>query len=104
MTTLHDPLPAPEAPRPGPGSARPGAGTGSNHTHTGKRPAPSGYLTTSQVAEVFHVSPKTVSRWAKLGKLPCARTIGGHRRYPEDDIRWLAAGLEHPLGTLPPSP
>jgi excisionase family DNA binding protein len=35
------------------------------------------------------VSPKTVSRWAKEGKLPFMRTLGGHRRYPEAHIREL---------------
>jgi excisionase family DNA binding protein len=34
-----------------------------------------------------------VSRWAKEGKLPFLRTLGGHRRYPEAAIRELAAGL-----------
>jgi len=44
------------------------------------------YLRTSQVADIFHCSPKTVSRWAKEGKLPFIRTLGGHRRYPEAEI------------------
>ena len=39
------------------------------------------------------VSPKTVSRWAKEGKLPFLKTLGGHRRYPEAEIRDLAEGL-----------
>ena len=52
-----------------------------------------GYLRTYEVAEILHVSPKTVTRWAKDGKLPYSRTLGGHRRYPGDEIRALAAGL-----------
>jgi excisionase family DNA binding protein len=36
---------------------------------------------------------QTVSRWAKEGKLPFLRTLGGHRRYPEAEIRDLAEGL-----------
>jgi excisionase family DNA binding protein len=44
--------------------------------------APS-YLLAGEVADILHVSPKTVSRWAKEGKLPFMRTLGGHRRYPE---------------------
>ena len=40
-----------------------------------------------------HVSPKTVSRWAKEGKLPFLKTLGGHRRYPEAEIRELAEEL-----------
>jgi excisionase family DNA binding protein len=51
------------------------------------------YLHTAEVAELLHVSPKTVSRWAKEGKLPFLKTLGGHRRYPEAEIRDLAEGL-----------
>jgi excisionase family DNA binding protein len=51
------------------------------------------YLRTAQVAEILYVSPKTVSRWAKEGKLPFLNTLGGHRRYPEAEIRDLAEGL-----------
>jgi excisionase family DNA binding protein len=51
------------------------------------------YLHTAQVADLLHVSPKTVSRWAKEGKLPFLKTLGGHRRYPEAEIRHLAEGL-----------
>jgi excisionase family DNA binding protein len=42
------------------------------------------------VADILHVSPKAVSRWAKEGKLPFLRTLGGHRRYPASEIRQLA--------------
>ena len=57
------------------------------------------YLRTSEVAELLHVSPKTVSRWAKEGKLPFLKTLGGHRRYPEAEIRPLANELrESPSG------
>ncbi len=45
-----------------------------------------GYLTAQEVAGIFHVGPKTVARWAKQGKLPFMRTLGGHRRYPADRI------------------
>jgi excisionase family DNA binding protein len=38
-------------------------------------------------ADLLSVSPKTVSRWAKDGKLPFMKTLGGHRRYPEAEIR-----------------
>jgi excisionase family DNA binding protein len=49
------------------------------------------YLRTGEVAEILHVSPKIVSRWAKEGKLPSVTTPGGRRRYPEAKIRELAA-------------
>ena len=59
------------------------------------RPAPSvaSFLRSAQVAAILQVSPKTIARWAQLGLLPCQRTLGGHRRYPEPAIRELAASL-----------
>ena len=55
---------------------------------------PPSYLRTAEVAALLHVSPKTVARWAKEGKLPFMRTLGGHRRYPEAKIRdsWINSG------------
>ena len=38
-------------------------------------------LTPAEVAALFRVDPKTVTRWAKAGKLTSIRTLGGHRRY-----------------------
>jgi excisionase family DNA binding protein len=55
--------------------------------------AATGYLRTAEVAALLQVSPKTVSRWAKDGKLPFLRTLGGHRRYPEDKVRELVGQL-----------
>jgi excisionase family DNA binding protein len=52
-----------------------------------------GYLRAAEVAEILHVSPKTVARWAKEGRLPFMRTLGGHRRYPGAEIRELAEKL-----------
>lgn len=46
-------------------------------------------LTPSEVAALFRVNPKTVTRWAKAGKLTPIRTLGGHRRYPVTEIRDL---------------
>ena len=51
------------------------------------------YLRAAEGADILHVSPKTVSRWAKEGKLTFLKTLGGHRRYPEAEIRQLAKGL-----------
>jgi excisionase family DNA binding protein len=51
------------------------------------------FLHTSQVADILHVSPKTIARWAKDGRLPYQRTLGGHHRSPEQAIRQLAASL-----------
>lgn len=52
-----------------------------------------GYMKTAEVADMLHVSPKTVTRWAKDGKLPHSRTLGGHRRFPAEAIRRLAEQL-----------
>jgi excisionase family DNA binding protein len=52
------------------------------------------YLRTTEVAAILQVSPKTVSRWAKEGKLPFLKTLGGHRRYPAAEIRQLAHDLQ----------
>jgi excisionase family DNA binding protein len=57
------------------------------------------YLHTAEVADLLHVSPKTVSRWAKEGRLPFLKTLGGHRRYPEAEIRDLAEGLREEAAT-----
>lgn len=43
------------------------------------------------VARLFHVSPKTVARWSNEGKLPHTVTLGGHRRFPLQAVRELAA-------------
>ena len=54
------------------------------------------YLRTAQVAELLQVSPRTVSRWAQEGMLPYFRTLGGHRRYPDPEIRALLETLSEP--------
>jgi excisionase family DNA binding protein len=60
------------------------------------------YLRTAEVADLLYVSPKTVSRWAKEGKLPFMKTLGGHRRYPEAKIRELVDELqEQPTAERP---
>jgi len=53
-------------------------------------------LTPSEVAQMFRVDPKTVTRWAKAGKLSTIRTLGGHRRYKEAEVRALLAGTPAP--------
>lgn len=51
------------------------------------------FLQTAEVASLLHVSPKTVNRWSKEGKLPFIRTLGGHRRFPENQIREIADAM-----------
>lgn len=49
-------------------------------------------LTPAEVAALFRVDPKTVGRWEKEGRIGCVRTIGGHRRYRESEVRALLEG------------
>lgn len=44
-------------------------------------------LTPSEVAAMFRVNPKTVTRWARSGKISAIRTLGGHRRFRASEIR-----------------
>ena len=53
---------------------------------------PATLLTPAEVAALFRVDPKTVTRWAKAGKLTSIRTLGGHRRYHESEVRALLGG------------
>jgi excisionase family DNA binding protein len=46
-------------------------------------------LTPAEVAAMFRVDPKTVTRWAQAGKLTAIRTLGGHRRYRESEVSAL---------------
>jgi excisionase family DNA binding protein len=55
----------------------------------------SSLLTPAEVAAAFKVDPKTVTRWAKAGKLNSIRTLGGHRRYLEAEV---LSKLENSLG------
>ena len=51
------------------------------------------YLRAAEAAAYLSVSPKTVSRWAKEGKVPHIVTLGGHRRFPRQEIERLARRL-----------
>jgi excisionase family DNA binding protein len=64
-----------------------------HHQSPRRAPSASTFLRSAEVAAILQVSPKTVARWAQQGLLPCQRTLGGHRRYPEPTIRELAASL-----------
>ncbi|MEY2827508.1 MAG: hypothetical protein RLZZ183_627 [Actinomycetota bacterium] len=50
-------------------------------------------LTPAEVAALFRVDPKTVTRWAKAGKLTSIRTLGGHRRYRESEVKVLLKSI-----------
>jgi excisionase family DNA binding protein len=53
-------------------------------------------LTPAEVASLFRVDPKTVTRWAKAGKLTSIRTLGGHRRYKESEVKSLLTSISKP--------
>ena len=56
-------------------------------------------LTPAEVAGLFRVDTKTVTRWANSGKLTPLRTLGGHRRYQESEVRNLLGGLDSAIAT-----
>ncbi|MGH3333324.1 MAG: BldC family transcriptional regulator [Nocardioidaceae bacterium] len=59
-------------------------------------------LTPGEVAAMFRVDPKTVTRWAQAGKVSSIRTLGGHRRFLESEVRALMAGMgPEQGGTVP---
>jgi excisionase family DNA binding protein len=64
-----------------------------------RAPSVATFLRSAEVAAILQVSPKTVARWAKQGRLPYQRTLGGHRRYPEPVIRELIASLTQEVRT-----
>jgi len=51
-------------------------------------------LTPAEVAALFKVDPTTVTRWANEGRLSFIRTLGGHRRYREAEVRALMASSD----------
>ncbi len=51
-------------------------------------------LTPGEVAALFRVDPKTVTRWAAAGRIGSIRTPGGHRRFRESEVRALLEGDE----------
>ena len=48
-------------------------------------------LTPGEVAVMFRVNPKTVTRWARAGRISYIKTLGGHRRFKASEIRRLLA-------------
>ena len=44
-------------------------------------------LTPAEVAAMFRVNAKTVTRWARSGRLSAIKTMGGHRRYRLSEVR-----------------
>lgn len=51
------------------------------------------FLTRSQVSRLLGVSPNTVTRWAREGRLPCQVTLGGHHRFERAVVEQLRRDL-----------
>ena len=56
--------------------------------------SPDALLTPAEVAALFRVNPKTVTRWARAGKITAIRTLGGHRRFRASEIRRCLEQME----------
>ena len=70
--------------------ARPAGGmAGSDRDDHKALPDADRLLTPAEVAAMFRVDPKTVTRWARDGRLTAVRTLGGHRRYLESEVLGL---------------
>jgi excisionase family DNA binding protein len=61
-------------------------------------------LTPGEVASLFRVDPKTVTRWAAAGRISSIRTPGGHRRFRESEVRALLRGEIGADLTVPAAP
>ncbi len=60
------------------------------------------FLSRKDVSQIFEVSPHTVTRWAKAGKLPCVLSPTGRRRYLRIDVmRLLEGAVEGVAGSIP---
>lgn len=54
------------------------------------------YLLPGEVAQLFRVDPKTITRWAKAGRIPHIRTLGSHTRYRYGTMKELLSGGKDP--------
>ncbi|WP_281424403.1 BldC family transcriptional regulator [Pseudonocardia nigra] len=61
-------------------------------------------LTPGEVASLFRVDPKTVTRWASAGRIGSIRTPGGHRRFRESEVRTMLAELTSEATVAPTRP
>lgn len=69
------------------------------------------WLTINEACSMLGVDQTTLRRWSDAGRIPVFRTVGGHRRYAESDVR---AMIDHgrqsnrrgpsPAPTRPPAP
>ena len=64
----------------------PGTNHHSSAEDTDPMPDNDELLTPAEVAELFRVNPRTVTRWARSGQMAAIRTLGGHRRFRKSEI------------------
>lgn len=57
-------------------------------------PSGENLMTPAEVAAMFRVSPKTVARWSRAGRLTATRTLGGHRRFRADEVKALRSEVD----------
>jgi excisionase family DNA binding protein len=55
------------------------------------------YLSTEQVASLIKVTETTIKRWSDEGKIPCHKTLGGHRKFLMKEIIRFAEEHSYPL-------
>ena len=67
----------------------------------GREPGPERLLTPAEVAQLFRVDPKTVTRWAAAGRIGSIRTPGGHRRFYDSEVRALLVGAHEGAALIP---
>jgi excisionase family DNA binding protein len=63
--------------------------------------APDDLMTRSEVAQVLGVSPTTVTRWAREGRLACRVTLGGHHRFERHLVEEIRARMQHDVASPP---
>lgn len=61
-----------------------------------ENPAADHLMTPQEVAHLFRVDPKTVTRWAAQGRLPGIKTLGGHRRFWASKVHALLTDSQEP--------
>jgi excisionase family DNA binding protein len=66
--------------------------------HMAEQPQADALLTPAEVAALFRVNPKTVTRWARAGKITAIRTLGGHRRFRASEIKRCLEQMENEQG------
>ena len=64
-----------------------------NSEATTAEPVGTPFLTRSEVSRMLGVSPNTVTRWAREGRLPCQVTLGGHHRFDRELVEQLRKSL-----------